>query len=264
MKIQELQQREIEHLRTAKHGSKLDDYLTQNGWNELTYGATAYSNVWEKSGSKWIIKILRQSVEPTPAFKCAVQWLRWAQKNHHTNPHVPVVAYVKTVPGEFEEGERAYMAVMERLIDSDSYDWEPSGNRREDTFMVACQYYLGLSGTLKWTEESLDTVFMDIIAEVGGTDEIIKATKYMGHTSDFDGSESSEEYLRWLSVMSRKTDIRPNLARRMVRYGAFKGHPLSKVISTIMDMGCRLDFHSGNVMVRPGTNTLVITDPVAG
>lgn len=264
MKIQELQQRDLEHLRTAEHGSKLDDYLVQNGWKEISYGTTAYSNVWVKPESKWVIKILRESVEPTPAFRCAIRWLRWAQKNHHTNPHVPVVAYVKTVPGEFVEGERAYMAVMEKLEDAMTYEWESSGDKKKDAFMMAGQYVLGLTGILKWTEESLDTVFMDIIAEVGGAAEIIKAKEHMGFP-DFEGVEHGEEYLRWLSVMSRKTGIRQDLAKRMMLNGARKGHQLSQIVNSIMGMeGCRLDFHAGNVMVRPRTNTLVITDPVMG
>ncbi len=266
MKIRELQQRDLEHLRTAEHGSKLDDYLAQNGWENISGGDTSWSDVWGKPGSKWVIKILRRSTESGGTdFQCAVRWLRWAQKNHHANPHIPVVAYVKTVPGEFVEGERAYMAVIEKLVHSDSYDWEPSGNRKEDAFMVACLYVLGLTHSGGgWSDVALDRVFMDIIAEVvGGTDEIKDAVEYMGKPS-YDGPENVEEYLRWLSEMSRKTGTRTNLARRMVRYGAFKGHQLSKVMSGIMDMGCMLDFHSGNVMVRPGTNTLVITDPVAG
>jgi hypothetical protein len=197
-------------------------------------------------------------------FQCTIRWLRWAQKNHHTNPHVPVVAYVKTLPSEYAGSDRAYMAVMERLEDVMTYKWERSSDKKDNAFTMAAQYTLGLSGILNWTEESLDTVFMDIIAEVGGATEIIKAKGHMGYP-DFEGPEHGEEYLRWLSVMSRKTGLRNNLAKKMIGHGTNEGHQLSAIINSVLNMsGCKQDLHAGNVMVRPSTNTLVITDPVKG
>jgi hypothetical protein len=243
-------------LKTVRSSHEIFGWLEDNGWKRIGDMHTSYSRVYSKPSSPWIVKVLVEgrNMRGDPSMRCGLQWMRYAQKNHTTNPHLPKVAYVQTI--DTEEGT-AYLAVVEKLEESDANTLlrplldMPDG--AEKAYYAASLVMLGKAQY----QYTVDAMLPYYLSMEGNLDRLHDEFAERGYDS------------RSYSMDALKKAIRPDhIFREILRDALNAGYPLANAIAKARNLadagGCGTDFHGGNVMIRPGTNDVVMTDPVTG
>ncbi len=255
---------------------ELVDQLYENGWEEIGE-ESAYSDVYGKSGSPWVVKVLRDAQHAHDNdFMCAMQWYRYCLNNWQSNPHLPRIPFVKTLRESSvrgEQGYHTYVVMVERLDDFDGFEFEW---QRDDPIENAVMWsvmgeFVGFHGN--WASEEQTTEAVITILRMM-PEHLVR--RY------YDGEPRYHEYISrsefgsdvWYETLAEAImgSGSPMTLRLLAFDGtmltAAKGHILTQTLKVVNDMsrksGCELDLHSGNVMVRPSTGELVITDPVQG
>lgn len=228
--LNELKQSELHNLRELfKHGTNIQNELLKNGWNPL--GRGAYSIVFEHPSSPYVIKVLRYttSTRNIASLRCGVSWLRFCQKNYHTNPHLLQVYYVQT---RKQKSGVKYYAVIEKLKPIDDSKLRKLANATADLIAL----YMMDNGAF--------------ISDFIGYHTI----KYLDDLAATQGGEGTYE-----------ERIKNNI-NKMFEENIKKNHQLSIAVQALLKVGeqysCYDDLHPGNVMLRRGT--LVFTDPFEG
>lgn len=109
----ELKQSELQELKQLfSQGKNIEGWLVRNGWGEL--GSGYYSVVYDNPSSQYVIKVLMGDLpaRSSEIYRCGVAWLRFCQKNYHTNPHFVKVFHVQTSQ---QSHDLKYYAVLEKL-----------------------------------------------------------------------------------------------------------------------------------------------------
>ena len=89
--------------------------LIEKGWVP-TGKSSFYSSVFKNPNSPFIIKILHEGQEMrNPFTRCALQWLRYSNKNYESNIYLPRVYYIQTIQEPVPNGLTRYIAVMETI-----------------------------------------------------------------------------------------------------------------------------------------------------
>ena len=222
-----------------------------NDWEEIG-SSTSYSNVYGKSSSPWVIKVLRdaRAMYKSPEERCGLQWLRFANKNWQNNPHLPVVPFVKSIKSSDYKGTgRSYIAVMERLDQAEEINWRKGFgiNTKLDAHHAASLLKLDVAraGDKKLEEENVETILNFYPAL---NDKVSNAHGVRGYRMDY---WEIKEAIEWHDVFGKAVN---------------DGYPLAVAANYALTMGehCRMDLHRYNTMARPSTGDLVITDPVHG
>jgi hypothetical protein len=248
--LTELKHSELEDLvTTIDSDGGIYDWMETNGWGKIGSDNTSFSDVFGKSSSPWVIKVLRKPVNMglSEEDRCALQWLRFCNKNWQSNPHLPVVAFVKTISAKDFEGNRkllghTYIAVMELLVQAEDEHWRKGFgiNAKLDAYHAASLLSLNVAfgGDPHLAEENIRTI----------------ANYYPELESQLLGMN------RW-----QQTDIVEQYD--VISKAAKDGYPLAVATKYALAMGesyCSMDLHRYNTMARPSTGDLVITDPVHG
>ena len=267
---------------------ELRNQLEDNGWAKVDDGDTSYSNVYGKSGSPWVVKILKVSRRGSAStrFQCAMQWYRYCLKNWQNNPHLPRIPFVKTLRAtaigddgqrKIAKGQVSYVVMLERLEDFyvDHYEW-----RREDPLNNAIMFSVmasvaGLYDHRWHNNDDMTTVFTTLL-RIMTEEELQSLVSAVGMIfyDEHGGAQSEPGSDGWFASLTSALLSSGGYAEigqmmeRGIAVGAERGNPLAIAMEQIHkageDNGCEIDLHIGNVMVRPSTNELVITDPVQG
>lgn len=258
----ELQVRELEELRRkdeVQDSSEIFLWLSDNGWRRIGDQYTSYSNVYGKADSQWIIKVLRQGkdMRNSPAARCGLQWLRYAQKNWITNPHLPKVSFVKTI--KVMDGDVIYVAVIEKLEEIDENEALSPILDMEDGREKS--YYAASLARLGFME-------YDILAKAmyfSWIEDPNNLAYVMQYVPEEERNNAKEiQRILFNNIRLRASNMYPEVMDKAIQMR----HPLAlavnKALTLSNDSGCDLDMHRGNIMKRPGTGELVITDPVHG
>jgi hypothetical protein len=197
--------------------------------------------VYSNPSSPYVIKFLKEgvSMRDHKDNRCQLNWLRYSNKNWMSNPHLPRVYYTKTAREKNRDdeytGNTGYMIVMERL----------------GTVMNA---YQGMD------DEKRDTLASLLMHTMTGEPESFMPFIDADPESDEDPRDVEDRYFDDRYKQSREVH------RQQLEGGDFQ--LLAQTFQLLHDMlrksGCHTDLHSDNIMVRPGTNELVINDPFEG
>jgi hypothetical protein len=188
---------------------------------------------------------------------------------------VPRIPFVKTLRETSERGLQGYLSyvvMIERLDEFDGFEFEWS---RDDPMENAVMWavmgqVVGFHGN--WANEQQTTEAVSTILHMMPEHLVrryydeIQQYRYISQEefgSDVWYSSLAEAIVGADSPMTLST-----LSFDGFMLAAAKGHVLAQTMKIVNDMsrksGCELDMHSGNVMIRPSTNELVVTDPVQG
>jgi len=256
---------------------ELTDQLLTNGWAQIGDDDTAYSNVYGKDGSPWVVKILKvtRNAATNSNFQCAMQWYRYCLKNWQSNPHLPRIPFVKTMRESIVTGMLSYVVMIERLGEfNQAYEW-----RREDPVDNAIMFaimaaVISLYGGW-YKDDDMNRVFTTLLRMLTDQELISLVDKYSkGFFGVYGGSMHEQGSDGWFDSLTKAmlasgglTEI-ATMIERGIDVAAKQGNKMAIAMEQIHkageDNGCEIDFHVGNVMVRPSTNELVITDPVKG
>lgn len=223
MNINEISKQEkqkIDKIKTVSY-YQVSDKLEKLGFREIDSGA--YSSVYAKKNSKYVIKLSRNED------LCYLTFVEWVLKQKN-NPYLPKIFMLKTYRDQ--NGKKMVITAIEKLrrfkIDSFSDDivsinlW-----KKRHLPMLA---FLSLN-----MKENTRYLFRN---------EFIKT--YDSHfkiTYDFDYTPIIKEYSK---------RFEPSLMAKTI----------NKIKTQLMG-ACEYDLHQGNIMYRPGKNELVIIDPLA-
>jgi len=251
--------------------------LRDNNWKPIGTDS-AYSDVYGKAGSPWAIKILRvsESGRSNTKFQCAMQWYRYCLKNWQSNPHIPQIAFVKTLVDPTEKGGnfRNYVVMMELLENFDERNWQ-TGDPMHDMVMLALLIDFHGSALARNTNGPEELV-EPIAAALKAIPERNALNYHDDRTTGFDGrhfaqdaEQGSDEWYRGIATsMANTSDPRwlRQLAREIYVTAIKNGNKLAQTIQMVkgLEGECSVDLHGNNVMTRPSTGELVITDPVRG
>jgi hypothetical protein len=246
----ELRSSELQQIRAImKTGDQKDllAYLEQNGWKEFKKGR--YSKVYSRNNSPYIIKVMGDSLDMKgdPRMRGALQWLRYSQKNHLSNPYLPKVYYVQTMEGTPSQGEdmRIYLIVMEKLERVQQDDYKKvlmSGKTSQERAYTAASMLI--HDTL--SKRHMDTRRLNTTA-------MLLLWEYV--TKNMSDEEKSAYEVNTRDISS--------VFEEAVAFG----FPLAlamKLVDKMNYKGSFNDLHDENVMKRPGTGELVINDPFVG
>jgi len=290
MKLLQLLERRLDELQEIGDPShmtsrELRNELEDNGWAKIDNGDTAYSNVYGKNGSPWVVKILKVSRigKTSTRFQCAMQWYRYCLNNWQSNPHLPRIPFVKTLRATAigDDGQRkiakehvSYVVMLERLEDFyvDHYEW-----RREDPLDNAIMFSVmaavaGIYDHNWMNDEDVQRVFPVLLRLMPEEDLMslfnsIKQHAWVDDSFEFGSEEWFASFSKTLLQHGGFSDI-GLMMERGIEVGVKYGNPMAIAMEQIHkageDNGCEIDLHLGNVMVRPSTGELVITDPVQG
>ena len=232
--------------------NKVQEMLFSKGWRPLG-NMSFYSAVYENPNSPFIIKILSDGwdMRNDKSSRCALQWLRYCSRNP-TNPYLPRIHYLKTVSNPANKDLTRYLIVMERLEELDGVgaqrNWNPDLQNENDVIETALLYtrmrderssriVIGM-GLINWAKRT-NVVNDDLKSMLGDVEEL---------------------GIDWL-----KDKIIVSIHDYLLDH---TDHPLAKALEAmrvIMEKnGCSNDLHHQNLMYRPSTDTLVLTDPLPG
>ena len=251
--LTELKHSELENLvATIDAGENIYEWMQINGWADIGDSGTSYSNVYGKSSSPWVIKVLRNAaaMQGDENSRCGLQWLRLANKNHGSNPHLPKVAFVKSIKSDdYAGGGRTYIAVMEKLVPAKKINWRKGFgiNTKLDAHHAATLLRLDVAraGDEDLEKENIETVLNFYPAL---NDKVSNAHGVRGYRMNH---WEIKQAIEWHDVFGKAVN---------------DGYPLAVALNYALNLGehCRMDLHVYNTMARPGTGDLVITDPVHG
>lgn len=159
----------------------------------------------------------------TKADQCWIDFAKMAMKNTR-NKHLPVVDWVK----QYGQDDKFFITVIERL--------SPLTPASLSTVPVADGAALWLHFLI--TEKNV----------------VVGLSRLIGDNVKLNRSE----VVTWKEPPTRIRKLRRYLERNP---SSFERTALAIMKRT--KSGCQVDYHDGNVMVGPGTGTLVITDPFA-
>jgi hypothetical protein len=160
------------------------------------------------------------------------------------------------------------------LFNPAMYEW-----RKEDPVDNAVMFsvmsaVVGLYS--RWYKnEDMNMVFPTLLRMLTEQELISLVEKYSkGFFDDHDGGMHERGSDGWFTSLSNAmlasgglTEIATMMGRG-IEVAAKQGNKMAIAMEQIHkageDNGCEIDFHTGNVMVRPSTDELVITDPVQG
>jgi len=254
---------------------ELKNQLEDAGWAKVDDGDTAYSNVYGKEGSPWVVKILKvmRRGSASTRFQCAMQWYRYCLKNWQNNPHLPRIPFVKTLI-EGSRDVRSYVVMLERLEEFyvDHYEW-----RREDPLDNAIMFSVmaAVAGLYEFNwmdDEDVQKVFPTLLRILSEEDLMSLVSSIQQHAwIDETLEPGSDEWFASFSKALLQHGGFSEIGKMMekgIAVGVERGNLMAIAMEQIHkageDNGCEIDLHIGNVMVRPSTNELVITDPVQG
>lgn len=241
-RLNELRHSELEKLRDIfRKEEDIEIFLLDNGWTEL--GKGAFSKVYGHPSSRMVIKVLMRMINmKTESARCGLQWIRYCHQNHHSNNHLMRVYYVQTQKLMKKSGWNGtkYFVVMEKL--------QPFRDAKE-----------------LWSLFNLKT---------GDNEKLIQYNAYMAACIfSFSGSvylNMGREKL--YQLIDDYANIHPEnpgkaISDSDVLFEAIQnGFPLAKAVYAMMEISgnsnCMQDIHMSNIMLRPGTKDLVITDPL--
>jgi hypothetical protein len=256
---------------------ELTDQLYENGWEPIGDVDSAFSDVYGKSGSPWVVKVLRSPQHAHDNdFTCAMKWYRYCLNNWQSNPHLPRIPFVKTLRETSERGMQSYLSyvvMIELLEDFDGFEFEW---RRDDPIENAVLWSImarivGLHGN--WANEQQTTEAVSTILSMMPEhlvrryyDEFKLDQEYINQ-NEF-GSDGWYRSLAEIIVGREEYMTMDQISFDGLMLAAAKGHQLAQTYKQVTEMSrkgaCELDLHSGNVMIRSSTGELVITDPVQG
>ncbi len=266
---------------------ELKNQLEDAGWAKIDDGDTAYSHVYGKPGSPWVVKILKTSRigKTSTRFQCAMQWYRYCLKNWQSNPHLPRIPFVKTLRAtaigddgqrKIAKGHFSYVVMLERLelFNPAMYEWrreDPVDNAIMFSVMAAVDSLYG-----KWyNEDDQQRAFTTLLRMFTEQELISLVNKYSrGFFGEHGGGKHEQGSDGWFDSLTNAmlasggwTEIGMMMSRG-IEVAAKQGNKMAIAMLQIHlsseDNGCEIDLHTGNVMVRPSTDELVITDPVQG
>ncbi len=187
-------------------------------------GQGAFASAYAKSGSNRIVKI------STAEDNCWISFATWALKQTK-NPYLPNIPWFKTYQSKGKKGQilTFFVTIVEKL--------KP------------------------FNESIVDKI----------DDPVVLATLYVHTDAGAEYRTSIGRRLNQLGVLDKRDLIPGKLSHRIDKATQYlKNHTNHKFLKTIMQVekmttkNCWNDMHTGNFMYRPATNTLVITDPLAG
>jgi len=191
-------------------------------------GSGAFSTVYSKLGYPTIIKVSGEED------KCWLKYASYAIEEQHDNPYVMRVKWVKKY--------------KTRNTADTIYD---------DSTKPATLFVSGI--------EKLVPINTKIIKTV--PDIVPLAWLFMDDTGTL-GAFEREEYAIYdrLNKSFNFDAEHDNYDAAQNFLNQNKNHPFLKAVSEIkkLNRNCRSDLHLNNIMYRPSTNNLVITDPLAG
>jgi hypothetical protein len=274
----ELKSSELQQLQTImKDGSStvvdVLTYLNNNGWNRLAGGA--YSNVFTKSGSPYIIKLMSEGLDMRNLshYRQALQWLRYSQKNYLSNPHLPKVYYIQTMQTDIPHD-------MRNKIDTDMRSKTGSVNKTE------------ISNNIQTEAASSSTVYLvvmerlEVIGQAGYTRVLqqgdLRERAYMAasllryQTLDDDHQDTFKLYQMAKRIITQYVwEQNPDMEPRSLVWQDIKdvykeavssGHTLAQALQLLDKVSTTAipkDLHDENMMMR-ADGTLVINDPFVG
>lgn len=243
--LTELKQSTLTDLRRIFKSGRFEQvgyWLASNGWKTDEAHEGYYSKVYLNPQSNLVIKMLKQglAMREMDEMRCQLNWLRYANKNWQDNPHLPRVHYIQTAQEKDidheDTGNTGYLVVMERL------------EKARDP-------YAGMS------DEDRDDFASMLSVHMHG--EPHEYMPYIEQPKD-DWTMTPQEYE--LAHHSRLMGRGRSTYQRQL--GGGKYQQLAQALEAMDKMrrrfGCHGDLHSGNVMLRPGTNELVVNDPFEG
>lgn len=262
---------------------KLGRWLEDNGWEQIGSEGTAYSIVYGKESSSWVIKILKSPLPMKEEFhlRCGLKWLRLSQKYNHSNPHLPKVAFVKsfvapearsTMDAYSTSPGRTYVAVIERLEElmgskKSIHEKGYRGNVILDAYHAASIYKLEISSYGGVYDGRMEAVLKVLDAYPEYKKQVLSWHNELPTPEVFD-RHSFRDKVFMLSNKAKYSDFIPIIMDEAFKDAVKAKFPLAEAVNMAIGLemrdGCLNDFHAGNVMVRPSTGQLVITDPTRG
>lgn len=280
MRLLQLLEQRIDELQeigdpSLMNRQQLTDELLSNGWAQVGDEDTAYSDVYGKSGTPWVVKILRVSRkgETSERFQCAMQWYRYCLQNWQSNPHLPRIPFVKTLKETKTTGQRSYVVMIELLeeFDVSSYEWrreEPVDNAIMWSVMASVA---GLYDNRWYDQADLEKAFTTLLRLLSEEEILSLVNKYGERFYDeFGGGQSEQGSDGWYESLTNTMLATGGfmeislLMEQGMKIAAERGNKMAIAMKQVHESGCEVDMHIGNVMVRPSTNELVVTDPVQG
>jgi len=239
--------------------NKVQEMLFSKGWKPLGY-LSFYSSVYENPNSPFIIKILSsgRNMRDDKYSRCALQWLRYCSRNP-SNPYLPRIHYLKTVSNPANKDLTRYIIVMERLE-------EVKENLRFDLQNENDVIESALLYTNMRDERSASLVIgMNLINWAKRTDVVDDNLK--SQIAEIEASKRSLYDIEVIEAMEER--LQNKTIRAIYDYLLdHTDHPLAKALEAmrvIMEKNsCGNDLHHQNLMYRPSTGTLVLTDPLPG
>jgi hypothetical protein len=204
-----------------------------------------------------------------------MQWYRYCLNNWQSNPHIPRISFVKTLIDPTENGEhRTYVVMMELLEPFDARNWQ-TGDPMHDMVMLALLidfHGSSLARNLNGPEELVDPIAaaLKTIPERNALNyHDDRSTGFDGRHFAKDSEQGSDEWYRGIATsMANTSDPQwlRQLARNIYIVAREQGNRLAQTVQMVkgLDGECSVDLHGNNVMIRPSTGELVITDPVRG
>lgn len=287
MRLLQLFERRLDELTDVggieKYTSEELEYeLMQKGWKVIS-DDSYYSNVFGKDSSPWVVKILRNPKLVRPMsdgglgdsaqnFVCAMKWYRYCLQNWESNPHIPRIPFVKTL--DEGDGSRSYVVLIEKLkaIDLSTYKWksdEQVANIATWSFLHNLDFYTDRPAGMS---AAVDMTIIESILRLIPNKVVLKSLFDMfasGGRQNFAPALDDDQIYSWLAsrIPGHESAMGMMINAGMAITNKF-GNPLAQAYTDIKAMsganGCLMDLHDENIMVRPSTNELVITDPVQG
>jgi hypothetical protein len=239
----------IDQMKGNNYGSNSKVELKKIDKNINQIGSGAFANVYGKKDSDTVIKIARWDGG-------AVKYLRWCLKNQ-ANPHVPKLLGLHVSPDK-----NFLYARMEKLVPADGrkYNWSV----KDIPFLT----YLK-SQSPSTVSPNMNATISNLLSTAYGYPEY-KPKKpsgdthsYIHHLNTISGGKRFIEFLNTLPEAA--SEIKQSWRQDpMVKTLHYALNVLKKAVADDLDIEIRRRSTMHNIMMRPNTGELVVTDPVAG
>lgn len=233
-------------MKNWKDADEIIEFLKKNKFNIA--GDGSYASVWEPPGkSDFVVKVV-----PSGDL-CWESYLMWVN-DHKGSPHVPKIKSFRKHIKE-EENKIFIVSVIEKL---DPIYGNKFGFGRSQQYK-----HFGI----KTYEHFIDYCFHSFVENkesLWSAGTLLHAAK-----SEYGKSQNWDQYLsKYYPDESWSTDDK--LAKKgqaLIRRKFFRS-PLGKLLGELhfnptFNKKCFMDLHAGNFMIRPSTNEIVVTDPLA-
>jgi hypothetical protein len=215
------------NLKNWKSLKEIRMFLRDNGYKKL--GAGVYAEVWKSPTSPEVVKISKEEDQ------CWIRYVKWIQKQGN-NKYLPDIKSFREYELKLNNGKTAnmFIAVVETLEDATAYKDELRKRIKQKETLKDIAEWVWLQNA-KWNGFGSTIHHLMYNSPLLNSDERFK---------NLDANQRAEKLLK----MFGQTQIA-------------KTH--SKIKRELSGAGCEDDLHFGNLMYRPLTKNLVITDPLA-